>query len=151
MQTVWHVNHFHPINPFKLLVSDLLKLRYKVISRQLVIFFSQISYQIWQWVNSLWPSDAIWQHRSGSTLVHLMAWCHTAPRRYVNQRWLIISEDIYPWYQFQNYLFKSTPASPRVQWVNHLSFYLCLYGINCHFIHMAAWTILHMVFVDGRD
>ena len=26
-------------------------------------------------VNSLWPSDVIWQHRSGSTLAQIMAWC----------------------------------------------------------------------------
>ena len=25
-----------------------------------------------QWVNSLWPSDAIWQHRSGSTLAQVI-------------------------------------------------------------------------------
>ena len=29
-------------------------------------------------INSLWPSDAIWWHRSGSTLVQVMAWCRTA-------------------------------------------------------------------------
>ena len=27
-----------------------------------------------QWVNSLWPSDIIWWHRPGLTLVQLMAW-----------------------------------------------------------------------------
>ena len=26
-------------------------------------------------INSVWPSDAIWWHRSGSTLAHLMACC----------------------------------------------------------------------------
>ena len=30
-------------------------------------------------VNSLWPSDAIWQHRSGSTLTWLMACYQMAP------------------------------------------------------------------------
>ena len=29
-------------------------------------------------VNSLWPSDAIWRHRSGSTLAHVMGCCLTA-------------------------------------------------------------------------
>ena len=42
--------------------------------------------------NSLWPSDAIWQHRSGSTLAQVMACCLTAPSHYLNQCWLIISE-----------------------------------------------------------
>ena len=35
-----------------------------------------------QWVNSLWPSDAIWWQRSGSTLVQLMACCLTTPSQY---------------------------------------------------------------------
>ena len=36
--------------------------------------------------------DAIWQHRSRSTLVQAMACCLTAPSHYLNQCWLIISE-----------------------------------------------------------
>ena len=43
-------------------------------------------------VNPLWPSDAIWQRRSGSTLAQVMACCLTAPSHYLNQCWLIISE-----------------------------------------------------------
>ena len=45
-----------------------------------------------QWVNSLRPSDAIWWHRSGSTLARVMACCLTAPSHYLNQCWLIISK-----------------------------------------------------------
>ena len=44
-----------------------------------------------QWVNSLWHSSAIWQHRSGSTLVQIMAWCLMAPGHYLNQCWLLIN------------------------------------------------------------
>ena len=43
-------------------------------------------------LNSLWPSDAIWRLRSGSTLALVMAWCLTAPSHYLNQCWLIISK-----------------------------------------------------------
>ena len=83
-------------------------------------------------LNSLWPSDAIWQHRSGSTLAQVMACCLTAPSHYLNQCSLIISEgsrhlheanftgnahDIYPWYEFENYQIKTTAISPRGQWV----------------------------------
>ena len=39
--------------------------------------------------NSLWPSDAIWRQRSGSTLAQVMACCLTAPSHYLNQCWLI--------------------------------------------------------------
>ena len=41
-------------------------------------------------LNSCCPSEAIWQHRSGSTLVHVMACCLTAPRPSLNHYWLII-------------------------------------------------------------
>ena len=43
-------------------------------------------------VNSLWPSVAIWWHRSGSTLVQVMAWCHQAPSHYLTRCWLFIIE-----------------------------------------------------------
>ena len=35
-----------------------------------------------QWVNSLWPNDAIWRQRSGSTLAQVMACCLMAPSHY---------------------------------------------------------------------
>ena len=37
-----------------------------------------------------WPGDAIWRHRSGSTLAQVTVWCLTAPRHYLNQCWLAI-------------------------------------------------------------
>ena len=42
--------------------------------------------------NSLWPSDAIWWHISGSTLVQVMACCLKAPSHYLNQCWLYFSK-----------------------------------------------------------
>ena len=39
-------------------------------------------------LNSLGPSDAIWWHRSGLTLVTSMACCLTASSHYLNQFWL---------------------------------------------------------------
>ena len=56
--------------------------------------------QVWSYIharewhvegNSLQPGDTIWPHRSGSTLVQVMAWCLAAPSHYLNQRWLIIN------------------------------------------------------------
>ena len=41
---------------------------------------------------ALWPNDAIWWHRSGSTLAQVMACCLTAPSHYLNQCWIIITE-----------------------------------------------------------
>ena len=40
--------------------------------------------------NSLWSSDAIWRHRSRSTLAQGMACCLTAPSHYLNQYWIFI-------------------------------------------------------------
>ena len=45
-----------------------------------------------EWVNTLWPRDAIWRHGSGSTLAQVMACCLTAPSHYLNQCWLVISK-----------------------------------------------------------
>ena len=83
--------------------------------------------------NSLGPGDAIWPHRSGSTLVQVIACCLTAPSHYLNQCWLIISK--IQWHSSQgnftryilainhiclleNYLSKISVKSPRGQWVN---------------------------------
>ena len=52
--------------------------------------------QVWLWtsyfINSSWPSEAIWRNRSGSTLVQVMAWCHQAPSHYMNHCWTLINE-----------------------------------------------------------
>ena len=44
-----------------------------------------------QWITAiphpLWPNDAIWQHRSGSTLAQTMACCLAALSHYLNQCW----------------------------------------------------------------
>ena len=56
-------------------------------------------------INSLRPSDAIWQHRSGSKLAQVMARCHQATSHYhqatshyLSQCWLIISEVLWQSY-----------------------------------------------------
>ena len=79
--------------------------------------------------HSLWANDAI---DLGQHLAQVMACCLTAPSHYPNQCWLIISEvlwhspdgnftenaqHIYPWYDLENYEFKTTATSPRAQWV----------------------------------
>ena len=95
-----------------------------------------------QWVNSLWPSDAICRHRYGSTLVQpqVMVCCLMAPNHYLNQIWLVISKVL--WHSSEsnltmcaqaNILYLSpwmlvlslkiimfTAKSPRGQWVNLL-------------------------------
>ena len=78
-------------------------------------------------LNPLWPSDAIW-----STLVQIMACCLTAPSHYLNQCWLITSEEGL-WHSpilLEKYLsflwvwklswLDNTATSPGEQWVNSL-------------------------------
>ena len=84
-------------------------------------------------INSLWPSDAIWRHRSGSILVQVMACCLTAPSHYLNQCWLIVSKAL--WHSsegnfsrdnsainhlnlFENHSSKIQSKPTRGQWVN---------------------------------
>ena len=43
-------------------------------------------------IESLWPSDAIWQHWSRFTLAQVMACCLTAPSLYMHQCSLTISK-----------------------------------------------------------
>ena len=45
-----------------------------------------------QCVNSFWPSDAIWLHKTWATLVQVMAYCLKAPSHYLDQYWLIINK-----------------------------------------------------------
>ena len=83
-------------------------------------------------LNSLWPSDTIWHHRSWSTLAQVIAWCLMAPSNYLNQCWLLISEVLrfspesnvtlnaqanIQYNEFVNHNFEFTATSPRGQWV----------------------------------
>ena len=87
----------------------------------------------WQHINSLRPSDATWQHESGSTLAQVMACCLMAPSHYLNQCWLITkgvlwhspesnftgnAQDITLKNEFENYNFKIINPFPRGQRVN---------------------------------
>ena len=54
-------------------------------------FVSSLFCIYWFVLNSLWRSDAIWRHRTGSTLAQVMTCCLTAPNHYLDQCWRIIS------------------------------------------------------------
>ena len=88
-------------------------------------------------VNSLWPGDAIWWYRTGSTLLRLwLVVQKIAPSHYLNQCWIIIREvlwhssegnftrnakDIYPGWAWKS-LIKISEASPRSQRVKKKKF-----------------------------
>ena len=44
-------------------------------------------------MNSLWASDAIWWHKSGSTLAQVMGCCLMAPNNCLSRCWPISSKD----------------------------------------------------------
>ena len=60
-------------------------------------------------IYSLWPSDAIWRHRSASILVQVTACCLTTPSHYLNQCWFIIGEVL--WHLPQNHFTASAQAT----------------------------------------
>ena len=67
--------------------------------------------------NSLRPSDAIWWHRSGSTLAQVMACCLTAPSHYLNQCWLIISKVL--WHSSEGNFIRDTSATIHQSWLEN--------------------------------
>ena len=51
-------------------------------------------------INSLWPIDTIWRHRSGSKLSQQVACCLAVPNHCLNQCWLITKGVL--WYSLQS-------------------------------------------------
>ena len=61
-------------------------------NRWQAITWTSVGINRWEWVNSLWPGDAIWRRGTRSTLAQVMACCLATPSHYLNQCWLIIGE-----------------------------------------------------------
>ena len=114
-------------------------------------------------IYTLWPSDATWQHRSGSTLAQVMACCLTAPSHYLNQCWLINNEvlwhlhegnftgnaqEIDPWLEFQNYQFKITATFLRGQWVKNM--FLLIWCLVLLLTNAGLWIIaIHRILYNN--
>ena len=77
----------------------------------------------WLIVNSWWPTDDIWQHKSGSTLVQVMACCLTAPSLSLYQCWLIIN---YVQRHSSDDNFTCNTSVINHQWVNQQQYYTVL-------------------------
>ena len=90
-----------------------------------VNFSNGMSIRVLPWskslLNSLRPSDAIWRHRSGSTLAHVMACCLTAPSHYLNKCWLMISEVM--WHSPDSNFIENIYLS--LKWVRNLLIWDC--------------------------
>ena len=92
-------------------------------------------------VNSLWPSDAKWRHRSGSTLAQVMTWCQTAPSHYLNQYWLEIF-CIHPSaisQKMRNICWQQSSYE-----INILNIFMLLLGGN-ELTRMGLWDLLAML------
>ena len=103
-------------------------------------------------VNSLWPGDAIWQDRSGSTLAQVMACCLTAPSHYLNQCWLIfsvvlwhssesnftaITQCIIMYNNFENHTLEITSTTPWVK--STYREYKIIPAVLCGQYHFCWW------------
>ena len=92
--------------------------------KKLKYWFQLLLHHIY-FINSLWPTDAIWRHRCG---------CLTAPSHYLNQCWLLISEVL--WHSSES---NSTARAQAIILHNELESYilkitfksLCM-GPLCH-------------------
>ena len=82
-------------------------------------------------IDSLWPSDAIWRYRSGSTLAQVIACCLTAPSHYLNQCWLIINK--VQWHSSEGNFAKDIPATKIIKIslkITYLKFHSNHPGVN---------------------
>ena len=112
------VHHWFIIGPSLVQITGA-----KSVSGQMLVFcklesqeqIETVSMDPGVWINSMWPSDVLWHHRTWSTLVQVMTCCLTAPSHYLTQLWLTITDvfwhspesnftgntqDTYPWYGF---------------------------------------------------
>ena len=86
------------------------------------------TYGLLVFINSFWPDDTVWWHRSRSILAQVMACWQMAPSHYLNQSWLFIIQAL--WYssmsnfipkahattmysKCENHTFEITTTSPR--------------------------------------
>ena len=61
-------------------------------------FFTDFCHQVIKYhntINSYRASDAIWQHKFGSTSAQVMAWCLMVPGHYLSPCWYIINESLW--------------------------------------------------------
>ena len=85
---VWEwINNFIPRIIMKVINSSMLGLKLYLVNKRGQCRNNEKKFGA-RTVNSLWPCDTTWQHRSGSRLVQLMVSCITVPSLYPYQCWL---------------------------------------------------------------
>ena len=128
----------------------------------IVVSFNKCHSHEWSlsYFNPLWPSNAKWQKRSGSTEAQVMACCLMAPSHYLNQCWLIISEVQYTFIlgQFHKRCLnhqslksvwklhiKISFKFPRGQWVKYDQVPLHLVLIQLNLVWLPYYEGLHVL------
>ena len=84
--------------------------------------------------DSLWPSDAIWRHRSGSTMAQVMACYLMSPSHYLNQSWLIVSK--VEWYSSKDQFTRDTSAISHWNYLEN-----CTNDIKLPFVDQSHWKM----------
>ena len=85
-------------------------------------------------VNSLWPGDPIWHHRSLSILVQVMACPCMAPNHYLHQYWIVVS-----WAQKN----KLQWSLIKIPWFPFKKVHLnCLQNVSHWFLHVSTVQVL---------
>ena len=114
-----------------------------MVGQYRLIFSSYLSIPQIHVINSLRPSDSIWQQGSGSTLAQVMACCLTAPSHYLNQCWLIISKVL--WHSSEGNFVRDTSATIHTWFtkiglkITNLNSTLNLPGANELKIYLIQW------------
>ena len=70
-------------------------------------------------IDWLWPSDAIWRHRYGSTLYQVVACCLTVPSHYMNKSWFATKK--VTWYPPENNFTRDSLKSTWIKFISKLS------------------------------
>ena len=87
---------------------------------------------------ALWPSDAIWRHRFGSTLTSVMACCLTAPSHYLNQCWPMFTNGAL-WQEV--FMIDEKRGSKIRYYYNMVNYANPIYGVAiiCHQVRCSHW------------
>ena len=94
--------------------------------------------------NSLWPIDAIWWHRSGSTLAQAMACCLMAPSHCLNQYWLMMVI----WDPFEHNITRDTFSwkfHSHLQRANAQSFHLTHLPLVLRICQRIGWALVQIM------
>ena len=99
----------------------------------------KLSMLLWNLTVLLWPSDAIWRHRSVSALVQVMVWCHKVTSHYMDQNWLDLV-------QVMVWCHKVTSHYMDQNWLDLVQVMVWCHKVTSHYLDQ-SWLDLVQVMV----